>query len=195
MDRKNVQLIGGGALVYDATMEIIVGSKNTPKQLAVAEAFRNMYPKEAINVQGVAADSEISDHPTTAEESLLGATNRAKNARLENTEADFYVGIEGGLLRVGDRAWEHSWVVVEDRKGRTGTGVSAGLELKGKLLAAILGGQELGEAFAEQHGAREVGNKNGLYGMSTNDAVTRESATREAVIFALAPFVHPEYFE
>jgi inosine/xanthosine triphosphatase len=176
-------------------MEVIVGSQNEPKKLAVCKAFEAVYPEEEVVVRAVDVDSGVSSHPVTAEESLEGAANRVKNAKSKQPDADFYVGIEGGLLRVGDRAWEHSWVVVEDRSGQAHTSISAGLQLRGKLLEAILSGQELSEAFAEQFGVQEAGKKKGLYGFATNNIVTRESATVEAVVFALAAFSHPEYFQ
>lgn len=175
-------------------MEVAIGSKNIPKQRAVAAAFRQVYPDDFLEFHTLAVDSEVSSHPTSAQESLEGALNRLKNAKAAQPEADFYVGIEGGLLRVEDRAWEHSWVAVEDKKGQLYTAISAGLEMRGKLLQAILNGQELGKAFAEQHGTENVGNKMGAYGHVTNNLVTRESATTDAVIFALAGFIHPEYF-
>jgi non-canonical (house-cleaning) NTP pyrophosphatase len=109
--------------------------------------------------------------------------------------ADFYVGIEGGLLRVDDRAWEHSWVVIEDRLGQTSTALSAGLEMKVKLLEAILNGQELSDALNEHHDHKDAGQRTGMYGIVTDEVVTRESAIVDAVAFALAPFKNPQYFQ
>lgn len=174
---------------------MVVGSTNQPKREAVAEAFGRVYPDEAIEVTGVATDSGVSSHPTSAEESLRGAENRIQGAMEQNPGADYYVGIEGGLLRAGERAWEIGWVAIRNTEGRIATAPSAGVEQRGKILQAILGGQELNDVLEERLGIAKIGNANGFYGLATDDVVTRQRAYTDAVIFALAQFKHPEFFE
>lgn len=176
-------------------MEIVIGSQNGPKKKAVVSAFRKVYPDKSLDIQTVAAESGVADHPTTAEESIKGAENRLRHAREIKPDADFYVGIEGGLLGVNDIAWELGWVAIENQKGELHTGISAGIEVKGKVLKAIVAGQELNEVLRDGHGIENAGNSNGFYGVATKDLVTREQAYEEAVIFALAPFNQPEYFQ
>lgn len=98
-------------------MEIVVGSENIPKKLAIKHAFRQLYPGESLDIQGISADSGVSSHPVSAEESLKGARQRIAHARELRPGADYYVGIEGGLLKVGDIAWELGWVAIENHKG------------------------------------------------------------------------------
>jgi inosine/xanthosine triphosphatase len=176
-------------------MEIVVGSKNIPKRQAVANAFRKLYPGDYIDVQGAAANSEVSAHPVSASESLEGAKRRVKHARELKPEADFYVGIEGGLLEVDNTVWELGWVAVENSKGQVFTGVSAGIEVRGKVLEAIRGGRELNDVLREDFDIENAGGTNGFYGIATDDVITRQEGYEQAIIFALAPFKHPQYFE
>ncbi|HVV67133.1 MAG TPA: inosine/xanthosine triphosphatase [Candidatus Saccharimonadales bacterium] len=176
-------------------MKVVVGSKNGPKRRSVEAAFTGIFPGEELQIIGVDADSGVSSHPITAEESLQGAMNRAAEACRQEPQADFYVGIEGGLLTVADRTWELSWVAIQDKNGKVFTGVSAGLEVRGKALAAIRGGQELSDVLDSHHGVKNAGQKNGFYGLATNDFITREQACRDAVAFALAPFKNAKYFK
>jgi inosine/xanthosine triphosphatase len=175
-------------------MRVIVGSENTPKRQAAEASFVAAFPREQIIVDGVKTNSGVSSHPTTAEESITGALNRAEQARLLKPEADFYVGIEGGLLKVGERAWEIGWVAVVSAAGQNATGLSAGIEIQGKILSAICDGEELNDVLANDHGIKSAGNANGFYGLATNDLVTRQAAYEQGITFALARFLHPEFY-
>jgi len=175
-------------------MKIIVGSEKKPKILSAAKSFAAAFPADEIEVSGVQTNSAVSSHPTSAEESLAGALNRVQHAKQLVPGADFYVGIEGGLLQVGDHAWELSYVVVMDSSGKSSTGLSAGIEIRGEILRQIRNGIELNDVLDLGFGIKSSGNANGFYGITTNDLVTRQSATEQAVLFALAPFLHPEFF-
>lgn len=175
-------------------MKIIVGSEKKPKVQAVTQAFAVAFPSEKIEVHSVPTNSAVSSHPTSAEESIAGAFNRIKHAQQLVLDADYYVGVEGGLLQIEDHAWELSYVVVMDSNGKSSTGLSAGIEMRGKILDSIRNGIELNDILDLDYGFKSSGNANGFYGLTTNDLVTRQSATEQAVLFALAPFLHPEFF-
>lgn len=174
-------------------MIVVVGSTNRPKGQAVAEAFEKVFG-ERPQVETVTADSGVSAHPTEASESLKGALSRVQDAKRQKPSADFYVGIEGGLLEVDGRFWEIGWVAVADSKGRVHTALSPGLEMDGPILQNILHGKELSRVLTDRIGVADPGQTNGFYGMVTDNSVTRQQAYVEALVFALAPFRHPEYF-
>lgn len=134
-------------------------------------------------------------HPTSGSESLEGAKQRAKHAHELKPEADFCVGIEGGLLEVDDIVWELGWVAIENSKDQIFTGISAGIEVKGKVLEAIRDGRELNDVLKEDFDIENAGGTNGFYGVATDDVITRQQGYEQAIIFALAPFKHPQYFE
>ncbi len=181
-------------------MEIAVGSKRGPKVNATRAAFADAFAPQNITVFGLEVESGVSSHPVTAEETMLGALNRVKAARLLRPDVDFFVGIEGGLQPVelpeGEKVYfEASCVVLENKKGEQGLGTSSGVQIRGKLLDAILAGAELSDAFKSYYGIEHIGSANGFSGMVSNDLVTRESTYYDAVAHALGPFLHPEYFQ
>lgn len=49
--------------------------------------------------------SDISDMPISIEEVMEGAKNRANNLKKAGIEADYYIGIEGGTTRFGEKAY------------------------------------------------------------------------------------------
>lgn len=178
---------------YTLFMKVVVGSQNTPKINAVKSVFVRYFPDLEIEFLGEKVDSGVSSHPTSAEESIQGAKNRADNAESAQPGADYYVGIEGGLLEIGDKAWEIGWVVIRNKDGIYATGMGSGIEMGSTILQAIKEGREL-DLVLEDMGIGRLGNANGFYGLATNNIVTRQDALSQSVAFALAHFIHPELF-
>lgn len=176
------------------SIKVVVGSENRPKCEAVRQAFEKAF-QQPVQVEGLNAQSGVSDHPTTAEESIAGAKNRVQNALKLQPGADYYVGIEGGLLQVSGSVWEHGWVVIQDKAGEQSTAVSAGLELRGVILADVLAGKGLSDVMHDRFGLTNLGKKQGFYGLVTDNLITREQGYIDAIIFALAPFRYPQYFQ
>ncbi len=59
-------------------------------------------------------------------------------------------------------------------------------------LALVLEGMELGTANDQVFGKVNSKQDTGLIGLLTNDLLTREGVFRDAVISALARFLHPD---
>lgn len=176
-------------------MKIVIGSTNKPKRLAVEQSFSKVFKDESIAINCISTVSGVSAHPVTAEETLAGAINRANHAAEQLPGADYYVGIEGGLIGVGDRVLEVGIVAINDPNGRVYTGMSAGIELSGAILHGVQSGIELGDVLNDTMGINPPGNSNGFYGLATNNLVTRQAAYEQAIIFALAPIIHPEFYK
>ena len=83
-------------------MNIAVGSLNPVKLAAVKEAFSIVWPDTVWDVIGVEVISGVSAQPMSDIESIKGAINRAKISITE-LEADYGVGLEGGLQKIGER--------------------------------------------------------------------------------------------
>lgn len=79
-------------------MKVVVASQNPVKKEAVFNGFSAYFP--AIEMVTMEVESGVSDQPFTDEETKKGARNRAENARKLTQEADFWVGIEGGIQAV-----------------------------------------------------------------------------------------------
>lgn len=99
-----------------------MGSKNPVKVEAVCQAFGRIFPEyaRAVEIVGVAAESGVSAQPRGERETRRGARNRAEDAARRRPEADYWVGLEGGvaeLVRAGVELGE-----ADDRVfGRTGS--------------------------------------------------------------------------
>lgn len=176
-------------------MDVFVGSHNPVKIKAVRLAFQRVWPRKKWQVSGIKVASGVSDQPMSAEESIIGARQRAQLA-LTYAEADYGVGIEGGLQLVSGQYFDCGWVVVIDRQGREGVGATIKIIVPPALMDLVLQHQmELGVAndhlFAQSNSKQQQGH----FGLMTKNAVTRTSAYRDGVIAALARFIRADVFE
>ena len=114
---------------------IALASHNPVKIQATLNAFQRMFPGEHFEIDGLSVSSGVPEQPMSDTETLQGAIQRAKNAAAMLPEADYWVGIEGGVEDVAIPAdispamapamAAFAWVVVRSGdcvgKARTGT--------------------------------------------------------------------------
>ncbi|KAM0355636.1 hypothetical protein ACHAPU_000021 [Fusarium lateritium] len=166
---------------------VVVASNNIPKIKATREGFTQMLP-ESYDFQGVSVDSNVSDQPFSDEETLTGAANRAKNAQKAKPEADFWVGIEGGVELHNDSICSFAWIVITGKDGKVGKARTAAYFLPEKTCKLLKEGVELGHADDVVFGQTDSKNKQGSVGLLTGGIVDRAAYYTQAVILALIPF-------
>lgn len=172
---------------------IAIASRNPVKVNAALRGFTQMFPGEDFSGVSVDAHSEVSAQPFSSEETLAGAMNRANQARQMAPDADYWVGIEGGVEEHAAELGAFAWVVVQSSsqlgKGRTGT-----FYLPPLVAKLVRDGLELGQAddliFHRSNSKQE----NGAIGLLTGDCLDRTSLYETAVIFALIPFRNPDLY-
>ena len=172
---------------------VAVGSLNPTKILAVKKAFRKIFPKTKWYVKGTRVASSVADQPMSDKETIKGATTRAKRA-ISALGADYGVGLEGGMQKIGYEWFETGWIVIINKKGEKGTGSSFRIRLPEKIMEHIHNGKELGIATDIIFKTVDSGKNNGFFGYMTKDTVTRTAAYRDGVIAALSRFVHPSLY-
>ena len=96
-------------------MKIAVATERKSKVDAIKEVFENLsYLKdESLEFFTQWTDPEVGHMPLSLEETLLGASNRIKNLK-KIVEADFYVAIEGGAMRIESKAYLLGVAVIEN---------------------------------------------------------------------------------
>lgn len=168
-------------------MKIVVASENPVKVSAVETGFKAFF--RDVEVESVVTGSGVSDQPLTDKETLLGARNRATEARKKIREADFWVGIEGGVQAEDNGLAAFAWIVIYGA-GKKGEARTATFMLPQKVSHLVAGGLELGTAndlvFRESNSKQ----KNGAVGLLTHNQIDRTELYRQAVVLALIPFVN-----
>ena len=171
-------------------MIVAVGSLNPAKIEAARLAFGALWPGAIDGVRGFDVSSGVAAQPMTDAEAIRGARNRAARA-IGLCQADYSVGIEGGVDQI-DGSWFNSgWAVVIDRAGREGLGSTLRMQVPLALMELVLAGRELGDACDMVFGRSDAQRTEGFVSLMTGNAIHRTGALCDAVIAALTPFLHP----
>jgi inosine/xanthosine triphosphatase len=170
---------------------VAVGSTNPAKVAAVESVLWRVYP--GATIQAVVVSSGVAAMPLCDEDMVEGALARAKVART-TLDADLGVGLEGGAHH-SPWGWLLSgWVAVVDRQGSCGLGSAGRLVLPPPLADAISQGEELGPAMDRLAGLTDTRRGPGAVGILTNELVRRDEAFGVGLAYALARFLHPEWY-
>jgi len=161
-------------------MKIILGSKSNDKKQILIKAFEelHLFPK----VEKVEVDSEITDQPLDREKTLQGAKNRARNAKKLKPNADFWIGLEGGLHDYGDGYRLVTCACLIDNSGNEYAGDGVEIHLPESVSEEVKKGGWFGDAirlFAKDHEIDE-------------NLITREAPFTEAIQNAYANYLKAE---
>lgn len=173
--------------------KIVIASKNPVKINAAMAGFRVMFPDEEFVEYPVAVASGVDDQPMSSEETLLGAKNRAKAAKLAEPAADYWVGLEGGIYEEGDEMWMVEWTVVMSIN-QMGIGRGSSFRIPKKIAEHVRSGKEINDANKEVLGTENSGQKSGAVGILTKEAIGRTEVYTQMVILALIPLANPELY-
>lgn len=174
-------------------MIVVVASTNPAKLLAVRQAFEAAF-QLAVETKGATVSSGVAEQPLSDEETFRGALNRARNARHAFPEADYWVGIEGGIEDTPKGMDAFGWVAVCARH-RESQARSATFPLPPAVVRRIQAGGELGPIMDELFQTRESKKKGGAVGLLTNGLVTRDALYAQPLIMALIPFLQNRLWE
>ena len=175
-------------------MIIAVGSTNPVKINAAQIGFAKIFPETEIIIKHAEVDSGVFEQPW-GEDVIRGAINRAKNILTQIKDADFGVGLEGGLEQNGFGYFTYGWAAIVNQNDQIGLGKSVDLQVPKKIVDLIrLENLEMGHALDKLLGTTNIKQKQGYIGYVTNDLITRTDAYVGAIICAMARFIKPEFF-
>ena len=166
-------------------MLIAIGSKN-PVKVAAAEAVMTPLYEGATFVH-LEVPSGVRGQPWGDLETRQGAINRARAAR-EAADAEFGVGLEGGVIENEIGMFTCAWVAVAHRDGRLGIGGGNNVQLPEAVAALVRHGLELGEAMDQLFKTEGLKHREGAIGTFTDGLVTRQESFMYVLRLALAPF-------
>jgi inosine/xanthosine triphosphatase len=176
-------------------MKVVIASRNPAKVRAAREAFSLQFPGQRIDCIPASVESGVSDQPSSDDETRNGARNRARTASELIPDADFWVGLEGGIDTIDDCLMTFAWMAVQGTGGRIGEARTVTLPLPPAVRALVEQGMELGEANDRVFSTVDSKHQGGAFGLLTNGLYTREGVYTEALVIALVPFVNGLYQE
>ena len=190
-------------------MNIAIGTQRRPKVNAAKKAITEFAPllgvgQSRIRFYPLDVESGIPAMPMTIRELMLGARNRAENARAvlaaQGMQADFAIGLEGGFFfeeipEQGPCYFLQSWVYV--LRGDSGYfGSSAAIPVPPAIVQEMQATrEELGKVIDHFAGEENVRDKGGAFEVFTLGKIDRARSYELALTCALAPFYNPGIYE
>ena len=173
--------------------KIIVASQNPVKLKAAEDGFQRLFPLETFEVEGVEVSSGVSEQPF-GDDILLGAENRMQAAHDAKPEADYWVGLEGGVEQDEHGMMVYAWMAIRDSSGMIGRGRTSAFYLPREVAELVAGGMELGPADDKVFGQTNSKQAGGAVGLLTDGVITRSDYYTEAVIMAAIPFKNTQFY-
>lgn len=171
-----------------------MGSKNPVKVSCAEEAFHLAFDDQSL-VQALNVHSGVSEQPFGDAETYQGAYNRASNCKQAFPEADFWIGIEGGVEEMGKDMTAFAWVVILDSAGKVGRAKTAAFFLPSAVAELVRNGTELGQANDQVFQEENSKQRGGAIGLLTKGLVNRKDLYKQAVLLALVPFIRQELYQ
>jgi len=164
--------------------QVAVGSGNPAKVEAVRLAFAELHPDDfalhPLDTDG--GDDQPWGEPTTRD----GATRRAAAALAQRPDADWGIGLEGGMVRDDAGILVTSWIAAQHADGRLGLARTPGFYLPGAIADVVRAGGELADAWHRLHGIEQVGRRGGTVGLLTGGRIERTRLYADSVVLAVA---------
>ncbi len=166
-------------------MKLVIASHNPVKINASVEAFTKVFPEQNFEPHPVSVPSGVDDQPKSDIETLTGAKTRAKNAAAAEPDADYWVGLEGGIDIIGDQLFTFAWMAVRNKTGKIATARTSTLPLPPRVAELLVEGLELGDAMDQVFDAHNTKQKGGAIGLLTDGLYDRTNTYVQAMVFAL----------
>ncbi len=178
-------------------MRINIGSKNPTKIAALKETIAAYDFLAGAEITTHEAQSGVSPQPKSMEETITGATNRAKAAF---ADCAYSIGIESGLMHVPQAKsgyMDFCACIIYDGK-ESYLGLSCAFEFPFEITRLIheqgLDASEASfKAGLTEH--KNVGSLEGAIGVLTKGRVSRKEYTKQAIQMALIQIENPSFYK
>ncbi|MFH0735188.1 MAG: inosine/xanthosine triphosphatase [bacterium] len=172
-------------------IKVLVGSKNPVKIESAKITFEKYFGD--CEVLGIDVNSSVPNQPIN-NDTFEGAKNRAlelfKCNSTNNLAADYFVGIEGGIMELYNIWFSFGCMCVIDKNKNIGYGTSPLFQLPKFVVDRLLKGEELGDVIDSLFDKTNTKQNLGAIGYLTNGVMNRTELYSAGLITALIPFVN-----
>lgn len=162
---------------------VAIGSTNPAKIEAVRRAFDELHRGDFELKPAETDGAEVQ--PWGEDATRHGAIKRARQA-LAAEDADWGIGLEGGMVRDDGGILVTSWIAACHADGGLGLTRTASFYLPGEITELVLAGHELADAWHKARGIERIGRDGGTVGLLTHGRIDRTRLYSEAVVLAVA---------
>lgn len=152
------------------TGTIHVGSTNPAK----VNAVKSILP--LAKVTGIEVDSFVKAQPNSDEETRKGAVVRAREAVRVNGTETYGIGLEGGIMKLGDQTFLCNWGALFTADEQLFVASGARIPLQKEFVRLLDEGLELGDVMESYMTKGDVRKHEGAIGIFTNERISRKAA-------------------
>ncbi len=177
-------------------MKILVWSTNPVKINSVRLSAEKCiyFENDSIDVSWLSVPSWVSDQPLDISEVIQWAKNRAYNLKELWEIAEYYVGIEWGTTMIWDTAYLFWVTYIVNNRWEAHFAMTQSMEVPEYFRKWLYEeGRELWPMEDELNNIENVGQKNGSFGMWTDDMLGRQQSFENSFFCAIAPFYNRNY--
>ncbi|MFB5088061.1 DUF84 family protein [Psychrobacillus sp. PGGUH221] len=167
-------------------MKILIGTNNRAKTKAVITISTKYYPNAEFENKDV--PSLVSNQPMSDEETRQGAINRAKHLMVENVDAEFGIGLEGGVKEIDGTMYVCNWGALVTKGGRVFSATGAGVPLPNEIAVLLKAGSELGPIMDVFTNKNDIRHDEGAIGVFTNGLVSRSDMFEHIMLLLIGQF-------
>lgn len=164
-------------------MKIIIGSYNKAKIKAVRRAFKDQM------INRVDSPSNVSKQPTTDEETLSGAMNRALYCHNQYPN-DISIGLEGGVMLINEDLYLCNWGVLKSPLTHVITASGARIKLPHTFKKDLFAGVELSDLIDAYSNKHETRQSEGAIGIFTEGNIDRIAMFEHVVLLLKGQYEH-----
>jgi inosine/xanthosine triphosphatase len=173
-------------------MHVAVASNNPVKRDATQRGLALVLPDAvALHVVASTVSSGVAAQPFGNDETLHGAITRARGALAAIPDADYGVGLEGGVRASGDDLYCIAWCAIAARDGEVGIANAGDFLLPPRVAELVRQGVELGHADDIVFGRVNSKHADGAIGVLTGGRLTRVDYYSPMVARAFVRFLNP----
>lgn len=180
-------------VVVGSTNPVKVGAVKTVLTRAVDESLLPRVVQAAVS--GLSVPSGVSDQPIGEEETRRGAVGRAQAVLAQMPEADWGVGLEGGVVKLDNSYYTCAWCVIASRQGKQSFGGGLYMPLPPAIARDLDVGIELGEATDRLFQTQNSKHAGGALGYLSKNLHTRQASYQAIFTYALTCFLYPDLYE
>ncbi|WP_391202670.1 DUF84 family protein [Psychrobacillus sp. L4] len=166
-------------------MKILIGTNNRAKTKAVHTISTLYYPDAEF--KNIEVSSLVSNQPMSDEETRQGAINRAKQL-MENSEATFGIGLEGGVNEIDGIMYICNWGALVTNDGTVFTAAGAGIPLPIEIAIQLKAGSELGPVMDVYTNKNDIRHDEGAIGVFTNGLVKRSDMFEHIMLLLIGQY-------
>lgn len=177
-------------------MKIVIWTKSPPKVEAIKQAISTCpyFAWKKLEIIDIKVSSDVSDMPTSMEENMIWAQNRAQNAKKSIPDADFYIWMEWGTNFFLEKSYLFGVVCIIDKNNKKHFGISNMMEVPNYFHKKIYYEKlELWPILSEVTGVADASKKNWAFWAWSDDILTRKDQFIYAFNSAIPPFFNQYY--